>query len=1547
MPVGAKKMIKILKKLLRVMLKKGTAVFVCTAFVFTSHPMPEVKAEISSGPTLSYRSLLDDMSMFTLSKDIGKIQETYRGATDKVVVLIQDAHSIPDAQRSIQSTIDHFQTEYGISLVGLEGASEKLDPQIFKSFPDKELLQKTFDAYAERGELTGGTAAALFNTSPVIYQGVEDWPLYEEGISYFLEATKRAPEMMKSLQPMFDSLEREKQGVYSKELLELDRMLTSFSENEIDLVQVLKQLSQYQEPEKDSELAVLLKEIERKPELDTAIEIEIKKIAEKFESILKGLPTPVTTSGELQEFNKNYQDFQTSRMTPQAFALYLKDGIKKHNIKVKVSRALVSLVENQRKLKDIEGTQLFKEFEHYADVVKESLFQNDEQKILDRKAQGLALIKRLNQLELSFEDWEKIQKMILQLDQWTVTQDGVVNRDEVSSLLKKMESHLAFYRVAEKRDAVFFKNIQAMMKRENKTTSLLVAGGFHTEGLTKTFKEKGISYVLVTPSIKAIPEEPLYLQHMQGQVSWSDYFEVKNGKVNLYDAFVRATRDKLLSHKEAFANYGKEWRDQIIRDLAATGRITQASEYTRFIDETLQTENQNKIKIERIRDAWLANIDRFDDGLKNLQMKGNLNEANIASLIKTITTAELATSNIFGVNTKSELRLLPWLQQSLAEKSPVDIRSEMRTTDVQSQDLTPMSDRVIPEGYRNIALVMESRGQGFGIPGAMITLVRNLQASYGENVNIRVLVPERMKTAGWLGAAANDFENFRSRLPAGVELETYRDLSQNAQADVAVYYGYSDMGTSYLKNATLPGVKVAYHIPMYIYGYDKEFGRYKNVIDAQGTVHHVVPTANASGSNSNLFLDDFLTRERLKIESLPEGEVRKQRAEILDALKLPNNTTVLESAWAYAYTQSSEALEDYIQNLRKYAARTGQKVTLFLVRGSEINKKTFRSKADYSEVKIVQLEPSLDKKDSYNKILLLTGSLTKDGNDTSRLMADVPNLVTGSQSFSEALASLTLLSHDAFNVNPEEGRGLVAALFKKGFPEFIEKYNPGFKDPDWSVLFTGEVDGSPIEDWSSAQMIADFRAELLPFLKQNNVVNTITDGILQNARGDIHDTVTLEQIQQAESPKVLAVMEFLDDLFYRKLPEFYAGSPKKGEYFLFNEGSVEDIWVEDVIPRGYESAKGTAVVNLRKQGIASFESIRKAWGYEGDQEMTPAIEGKPREDYGEVIDIALKFLRLLLRDSTGATQVNYVGLPIGQHISDKAGGTRQGGQLDRHELRSEGVEKISAARAELANFLNTSDLVQALNKVFSDTEWAVKNSEGKTGSLKFKRVPLENSDDVAFEIQHIGNTSTNETPREFYFRVDPNHQQQIVLEFAYTYAPLELVAKISQILRAIAPQKDTAPSVILKGVVYNLTTLLQLAESVPESEQGDAKDLIQSLRGRIEKDEDIDVRLDKEIFNFKFDSDRRELTEVVVNYLQRGGKISPQDILRTRLGNLAGIFSTDVALKVEDDQLYIQSTFSEAAEKTSAFQLTDESEALQFVDPEIENMINRGFETYR
>ena len=68
-------------------------------------------------------------------------------------------------------------------------------------------------------------------------------------------------------------------------------------------------------------------------------------------------------------------------------------------------------------------------------------------------------------------------------------------------------------------------------------------------------------------------------------VTWEKYLEVEDGKIDLKKAFTRGLRDELTKDSGRIL---KLWRDEIVRDLAASGRIDQVREYTQYIDEVVQ-----------------------------------------------------------------------------------------------------------------------------------------------------------------------------------------------------------------------------------------------------------------------------------------------------------------------------------------------------------------------------------------------------------------------------------------------------------------------------------------------------------------------------------------------------------------------------------------------------------------------------------------------------------------------------------------------------------------------------------------------------------------------------------------------------------------------------------------------------------------------------------------------------------------------------------------------------------------------------------------------
>jgi len=646
-------------------LKKVISGPLCLMMVLTQiYSQPASAAGFESAlPNVSPLPALDPFKL-KLPKSLGKIEEAFSDKGEQIVILIQDAHAIPDAQKNIQKLIAFFQEEYGIDQIAVEGVSSSLEPQIFKSFPERQKLKAVFKEYLQRGELTGASAAALFNPQPARFEGVENWGLYEKGYRAYLNAWAKRVEIKKLLTEWNESLNRRKTLAYSPQLLRLDQALNRFLEDHGDLTQTLQILAEVLPPESGSEIELVLAESRGRGD-DAAVTAEVRWIAGKIR--MAGQTSPSVRTDKPKEFEKKFQDFQTDQMNAQTYALYLKGyleadadlRLRVNQLDPKIFDKLTGFSGTARRLEAIEGTRFFKDFLTYAKDVKASLAVNEEQRALDRESEQWALFNRFAELKLDQEDWQEVSQGPGMLKGTSPGAGG-------SSLWPLFKDHVAFYENAKERDAVMFGKLIEMFKRQaqraerkrpvsglererNQNTKsssvrgsgahgavLLIAGGFHTHGITQLLKEKGVSYAVIMPEIETIPEQTNYEEQMLGRVSWRRYLKVEKGTLDLNAAFIRGTRDRLLENSKNDAPRAeghdprllKNWRDQIIRDLSEQGRIEQSGDFTRFIDEIVNLENQGPF-----RRQWIKNIKNFIGGMRDLDQRGQLNPSAVSKLL--------------------------------------------------------------------------------------------------------------------------------------------------------------------------------------------------------------------------------------------------------------------------------------------------------------------------------------------------------------------------------------------------------------------------------------------------------------------------------------------------------------------------------------------------------------------------------------------------------------------------------------------------------------------------------------------------------------------------------------------------------------------------------------------------------------------------------------------------------------------------------------------------------------------------------------------------
>ncbi|MBU1863192.1 MAG: DUF4071 domain-containing protein [Candidatus Omnitrophica bacterium] len=75
-----------------------------------------------------------------------------------------------------------------------------------------------------------------------------------------------------------------------------------------------------------------------------------------------------------------------------------------------------------------------------------------------------------------------------------------------------------FYSLADKRDEAMLDNLIRRMDETGQNVGVLVAGGYHSEGVTQLIKDRNMSYATITPQIDSMREDVAYMDRMMGKI---------------------------------------------------------------------------------------------------------------------------------------------------------------------------------------------------------------------------------------------------------------------------------------------------------------------------------------------------------------------------------------------------------------------------------------------------------------------------------------------------------------------------------------------------------------------------------------------------------------------------------------------------------------------------------------------------------------------------------------------------------------------------------------------------------------------------------------------------------------------------------------------------------------------------------------------------------------------------------------------------------------------------------------------------------------------
>ncbi|GEM_PF-6238861 len=482
--------------------------------------------------------------------DLASIDEIYEAPVKqdpKFVLHIQNAHANYQAQIKIKQLLEYLNKKYAIKTVFVEGASEKLNADYLRLFPDKERNLKLSDNLAKQGELTGAELYLLEAPPEVEAIGIENASLYKQNYNALKKVFGAETDVEKFFRVFDVRLEQVASKTFTPDTRGLIADWKSFEMGRREFLPYVKSLVKQAKKVLNVDLESLFAQVGW-PQITRLLviqtmekDVERNKALAERDSLVKFLREK-RTSEALVRAIENFQEGNIS-MGRAGTGKDAKEILPRWVLEQLAAEAgprgfkfsdypNFSLYAGYVVLKnELDPKALFEEIEFLFAKMLDTLAKEPAQKNLLELYRDGELLRKLLHLELNRTESRKVQdkQKILTIESMVgrLTEAVAVSKNDESLMKQKVmppdfskrmselfTSGIDFYDLARKREDAFFVQIQKKLSEENIGKAVLITGGYHTDGLSEIFRDHDISYGIVTPRLSEKSDEKLYRDTM-------------------------------------------------------------------------------------------------------------------------------------------------------------------------------------------------------------------------------------------------------------------------------------------------------------------------------------------------------------------------------------------------------------------------------------------------------------------------------------------------------------------------------------------------------------------------------------------------------------------------------------------------------------------------------------------------------------------------------------------------------------------------------------------------------------------------------------------------------------------------------------------------------------------------------------------------------------------------------------------------------------------------------------------------------------------------
>jgi len=438
-----------------------------------------------------------------------------------LVVIVEDTHCNYEAQKNIQSILDLLNKDYGVNLIGVEGAAGKVDASIAADCSDEKCRKDTADKYLKNGWLTAAESLAMQRGREYGFTiwGIEDLKLYLEDIKSFRDVYNNSESSVVFLDACLNSVKELKPKIYSKELLQFDQMIAQYRSGGVQLSDLLENTREKIGTASDRNLRLAY----TSSVLEKRLNIE-KLEAERLEMV-KDIQKRVTQE-DLEEIIQMSFLYKLNKLSGLRFYKQLWKYLDKKDAgKYKNSFIYLRILRLHSR---IDSSAMMKELDRVIDAQYKTLLKTPQEEKLYKAEKSLLLISQYTALEIKRGDYGEINNGNLSIDEIAGTIKAqlaevgltvpqvLADEKNIEEIKKFVSMPEAFYKFVLARDRVFSEKLTTEMNRAGVKKSAVVIGGFHTETVRNILNEQGFQTILVRPVVtKDDPDaKKIYLERM-------------------------------------------------------------------------------------------------------------------------------------------------------------------------------------------------------------------------------------------------------------------------------------------------------------------------------------------------------------------------------------------------------------------------------------------------------------------------------------------------------------------------------------------------------------------------------------------------------------------------------------------------------------------------------------------------------------------------------------------------------------------------------------------------------------------------------------------------------------------------------------------------------------------------------------------------------------------------------------------------------------------------------------------------------------------------